>query len=57
MRSTVKTSLVFATAKQFDANQDSFMTNLDKMYKVNESENRLDMIQVPAPDVLRLRLV
>ena len=38
-----------------DLNADLFMTKLDKMYKVNETENRFDMIQVPAPDVLRLR--
>ena len=38
-----------------DLNADLFMTNLHKMYEVSEKENRLDMIQVPAPDILRLR--
>ena len=39
-----------------DANSEFFMTNLEKMYsETNNSENVLEMIQVSAPDVLRLR--
>ena len=40
---------------QADVNHDVFMTNLDKMYEIKTDENRLDMIQLAAPDSLRLR--
>ena len=37
-------------------NHTSFMTNLKNMYKNSSYEDRLEMIQLPAPDVLRQRL-